>query len=219
MSGIESNMTLFKRQPAALQDRCTTASMPTSRRRDIHLAMTVRNCGQWASSVSDWLKEWETAIIRWNVQNRAAPQGNILQPLANLLELVVSLIGDASVPVGHKTHLMVAANYVISAVDLMPEDDFDVRGLVDDGAVLVLTIFWLRHQRGLEEDTLRRHWQGDNDIISEIERLEKYIRENHEVLFAESRLQFGDKLIWATIRRVATEGPEALWQNYWKEAY
>ena len=101
----------------------------------------------------------------------------------------------------------------------MPEDDLDVRGLVDDGTVLVLTLFWLLRSRGLDEDLLRRDWQGDRDIINEIDRLETYIRDHKETLFAETRLQFGDKLNRATIRRVTTEGPAALWKNHWKEAY
>ena len=166
-----------------------------------------------------WLEEWEIAIGRWFVQNRAAPQGEILQPLTKLLALVVSLIVDARVGIAHKTRLMVAANYVFSSVDLMPEDDLDVSGLVDDGAVLVLTLYWLLHHSGFEADIVRSNWPVDNDIISEIDRLEKYIQDNNEALFKGSGLRFGESLIWATIRRIATEGPEALWQNYWKEAY
>ena len=68
-----------------------------------------------------------------------------------------------------KTHLMVAANYVVSSVDLMPEDDLDVRGLVDDAAVLVFTLSWLIEHRDLDQSHLVRHWRGDNDIIGEIE--------------------------------------------------
>ena len=166
-----------------------------------------------------WRQQWKTSITRWVVQHRSAPQAELLLPLVELLGLVVDLIGDERVPIGSKTHLMVAANYVFSSVDLMPEHDSDVGGLVDDAAVLVLTLYWLLNVRDLEEDTLRHHWQGDTDIVSEIDRLEAYIRENNELLFLDTRIQLGDNLIWATIRRVATEGPEALWQNYWKEAY
>lgn len=166
-----------------------------------------------------WLGEWESEIEKWYVQNRAKPQAEVLQPLAKLLALVVSLIHDAHVPFEHKTKLMVAANYVLSSVDLMPENEMDVEGLVDDGAVLVLTLSWLIKHRSLAEDHLCRHWQGSDDIISEIDRLELYISENCDVLFVDSRGDMGDRLIWATIRKVATEGPESLWQNYWKEAY
>ena len=176
----------------------------------------VRTVGEFGEH---WLEQWETEIRKWFIQNRNTPQANILQPLPKLLALVVSLIVDSSVPIELKTHLMVAANYVFSSVDLMPEDDLDVRGLVDDSAVLVLTLFWLWRHRGLQEDLIRLHWQADSDIIVEIGKLERYIRENNEVLFKDARLKFGDNLVWAAIRRVSKEGPDALWRNYWKEAY
>lgn len=166
-----------------------------------------------------WLNKWEIALQSWAVKNRAKPETEILLPLAKLLEIVVSLISDTRVTYEQKTSLMVAANYVFSSVDLMPEGDLYVKGLVDDSAVLVMTLFWLWRHCGMDEDILRNLWQSDSDIISEIVRLEKYIRENNESLFAEPRSQFGDNLIWGSISRIVTEGPETLWKNYWKEAY
>lgn len=166
-----------------------------------------------------WLRQWETALQAWAVKNRAKPEAEILMPLAKLLEIVVSLISDTRVTYEQKTSLMVAANYVFSSVDLMPEDELDVNGLVDDGAVLVLTLYWLWRHRGVDEEILRSLWQSDSDIIGEIFRLEQYIRNNSALLFADSRPQLGQNLTWEPISRIATEGPEALWKNYWKETY
>ena len=166
-----------------------------------------------------WLSEWEFEIKRWYVQNRASIQARILQNLAKLLAVVVSMIHDKQVTYQCKTQLMIAANYVFSSVDLMPEDKLDVRGLVDDAAVLALTLYWLLRHRDMDADLIRRHWQGDSDIVSEIDSLERYIRENSEKLFTTSHRQFGSNLVWATIRKVAIDGPEALWQNYWKDSY
>lgn len=169
--------------------------------------------GEW------WLDEWRAEIKRWLVGKSAQHGKLLIEALPNLLELALSLIGDQTVPVRLRTQLMVAVNYVISTVDLMPEDGLEVRGLVDDSAVLVMTLDWLLRQREFEVETLHAHWRRSDDIISKITHLETHIYENNEVLFKESRLPFGDNSIWSTIRGIADIGPEALWQNYWKEVY
>ena len=120
-----------------------------------------------------WQEVWETSINTFVVQNRDVPQTVVLLHLAKYLALVVALIADEIVPFHLKTHLMVAANYVVSSVDLMPEDDLDVRGLVDDAAVLVFTLSWLLEHRDLDQSHLVRHWRGENDIIGEINDLKR----------------------------------------------
>jgi len=163
-----------------------------------------------------WLDKWQTEIQRW-LEGESARHGKLLiESLPSLLKLALSLIGDHTVNVRLRTQLMVAVNYVISTVDLMPEDGLEVRGLVDDSAVLVMTLDWLLRQNEFNVETLQAHWRGGYDIISKITYLETYIYEYNEVLFKESRLPFGDNSIWSTIRGVAEIGPEALWQNYWK---
>lgn len=166
-----------------------------------------------------WRREWQDAIRKWIVQNRAAPQANIIEPLPKLLGLVVSLIADAHVMHNYKSDLMVAANYVISSVDLMPEDNLNVVGLVDDSAVIIFTLDWILSGSYIDEDILRRHWEDDSDVISEIKRWKTFILDNSQELFAKPISTLGDRLIWETLRRISSEGPEALWKNYWKEAY
>jgi len=166
-----------------------------------------------------WLDEWREEIARW-LPDKSAHHGKLLiEALPNLLELALGLIGDHTIPARLRTQLMVAVDYVISTVDLMPEVGLEVRGLVDDSAVLVMTLDWLLRQKEFNVETLHAHWQGGYDIISKITVLETYIYENSDVLFKESRLPFKDNSIWSAIRGVAEIGPEALWQNYWKEAY
>ena len=116
---------------------------------------------------------------------------------------------------------MVTANYVFSSIDLMPEDSDkrDVSGLVDDGAVLALTFCWLLRQDEFDKAILYSHWPGGDTIINETDRLRQYIADEQEALFPKSRRQIGFKLVWKAIERIADDGPEALWQNYWKEQH
>ena len=166
-----------------------------------------------------WMDDWRSEIARWLNDHDASVAVPLISQLTNLLELVLNLIGDDTVQAQYRTQLMVAANYVISTVDLMPEDKFEVHGLVDDSAVLVLALSWLLRQSGFTAEKLGAHWQGQGDIVDLLDELEQYILDNHSKLFARSHRQFGGILVWSTIRRVAKVGPEALWQNYWKEAY
>lgn len=166
-----------------------------------------------------WLDQWRAEIARWLKANDAHVGAPLMEFMTQLLELALNLIGDEKVSVRQRTQLMVAANYVISSVDLMPEHQLEVRGLVDDGVVMVLTLSWLLRLDGFEAGALRRHWKGAEDIVALVERLETHICKYRDALFAGSRSDMGKHLVWATLRRVGTDGPEALWQNYWKEAY
>ncbi len=166
-----------------------------------------------------WLEQWEQPLAKWVAGNRDAPQTAILMYLAPLLDLVIRLIDDNRVTFAHKTPLMVAANYVFSSIDLMPEnsDRREVSGLVDDGAVLVLTLYWLLRQDDFDKATLYSHWPGGDSIHSETNDLKQLIWNKQADLFPDSRSQLGYKLIWKVIERIAVDGPEALWRNYWQE--
>lgn len=166
-----------------------------------------------------WQQSWNKKIEKWVSQHPGLPEENLLLYLPLLLGLVINLIGDKRVSFAQKSSLLVAANYVFSTDDLISEKVHNVRGLVDDVAVLVLSLNWLCKVGDLEETIVQECWNSPTDIISFIEEQEKYIRDNHVKLFRDSPNEFGDNLVWAAIKRISTEGPEALWQNYWKEAY
>ena len=170
---------------------------------------------------TQWLGRWEKPLANWVAENDDAPQAAILMYLAPLLDLIIRLIDDRRVKYEHKTALMVTANYVFSSIDLMPEDSDkrDVSGLVDDGAVLALTFCWLLRQDEFDKAILYSHWPGGDTIINETDRLRQYIADEQEALFPKSRRQIGFKLVWKAIERIAEDGPEALWQNYWKEQH
>ncbi|MCY4537687.1 MAG: hypothetical protein OXE52_05580 [Chloroflexi bacterium] len=168
---------------------------------------------------TDWQSHWGDQILDWTTQNRDSPFYELLSRLTSLLNLVVNLASDPRIDFELKIHLLVAAHYVYSAMDLIPDIEHNVNTLVDDGAVLVLTMSWLMQHDNIHSELINEHWSGKDDASQEIQRLEQYIRDNHHVLFPDNRRSTGGSIVWSTIRRVAKVGPEALWQNYWKEAY
>ena len=168
---------------------------------------------------ADWQGHWGDQILGWITQNQDSPFYEVLSRLTLLLNLVVNLASDPRIELEPKTQLLVAAHYVYSAIDLIPDVENNVRTLVDDGAVLVLTMSWLMREDKIPDELIDEHWSGKDDASQEIQRLEKYIQDNHHKLFRDKRGSASSNNVWSTIRRVAKVGPEALWQNYWKEAY
>ena len=166
-----------------------------------------------------WLGQWEAPLAQSVAEGSASPQTLILMCLAPYLDLIIRLLDDKRVSFEHKTALMVAANYVFSSIDLLPEnsDRRDVSGLVDDGAVLALTLYWLLRQESFDKTIVYSHWPGGAGIIDETDKLKRHIWDKQDALFPDSRHQIGYKLIWKVIERIAYDGPEALWQNYWRE--
>ena len=166
-----------------------------------------------------WRRTWRDQIRFWAVQNREAPETKLLLKVFPLLGVVEQLISDKRVGYEHKTRLMLAENYVFSTIDLVKEDSRRPHSLVDDAAVLALTLHWLLRQPEFDKSILQDCAQLGPDVVDEIDRLHKYIFHNHDKLFLDARGKFGSNSVWAAIKRIADTGPEALWQNYWTEAY
>ena len=95
----------------------------------------------------------------------------------------------------------------------------EVHALVDDGAVIALSLYWLLHQTEFDSAILYSLWPAGQAISDEIDGLKQIIWNKQADLFPDSRGQIGHELVWKIIERIAVEGPEALWQNYWKEQY
>ena len=166
-----------------------------------------------------WRQTWKDRIASWAVQHREAPETVLLLKLFPLLGVVERLISDKRVGYEHKTRLMLAENYVYSTIDLVREDNPRPRSLVDDAAVLALTLYWLSQEPKFDKSILHSCWQQDTDIQDEVNRLCKFISDNHERLFRDSQGRHMGNFVWNPIERISEIGPEALWQNYWKEAY
>lgn len=183
------------------------------------LAGTVNN--NYASVVqlkTQWQSHWGNQISDWMERNQEPTLSKILSRLTHLLNLVVGLSSDPRLDFELKTSLLVAAHYVYSAIDLIPDVEDNVRTLVDDAAILVLTISWMLQHNKIDSELINEHWSGKEDANQEIQRLNLYIHENSQLLFPD-KPGAGSNIVWATIRRVAEVGPEALWQNYWAEVY
>lgn len=180
-----------------------------------HLQMTV------GAFSAHWLRQWAEPLVRWVASNQNAPETRILLCLAPYLDLLIRLIDDDRLTYEFKTPLMVAVNYVFSTLDLIPEDQDKphVNGLVDDGTVLALTLHWLTQNDQFNKQILFSHWPGGEGILEEIEELKRHIWEWQADLFPDAKRHFGSKLVWNVLQRIAVEGPEALWQNYWQEEY
>lgn len=166
-----------------------------------------------------WLKQWSQPLMLWVSKNPTEPKSEILLVIEPFLDLVLCLIDDKRVEYQYKTPLMVAANYVFSDLDLMPEFNVDVQGLVDDSAVLILTLYWLLQQTNFDRSIIIGHWPGGEELVAEVDRLKRHIWTEQERLFPDSKWQMGSRLVWKVIERIADNGPEALWQNYWKEQF
>ena len=166
-----------------------------------------------------WHSHWGNKISDWAAQNQDSVLWELISRLSALLNLVVGLASDPRIDFELKTSLLVAAHYVYSALDLIPDVEDNARTLVDDAAVLVLTLGWLIEVNNIGSKLINEYWSGKEDVTQEIQRLNQYIQANNQSLFPAKRGTGGSDIVWATIRRIATEGPEALWQNYWKEAY
>ena len=114
---------------------------------------------------------------------------------------------------------MLAENYVYSTIDLVKDDHRRPQSLVDDAAVLTLTLHWLLRQPCFQKEIIQACWQRDSNIETVLDRLYQLVSAHHDELFRDAPGQPGRNLVWTPIKRIADIGPEALWQNYWKEAY
>ncbi len=160
-----------------------------------------------------WQDHWGAKISDWTAKKQNTPVSEVLSRLTSLLNLVVKLASDPRTDFEHKTSLLVAAHYVYSAIDLIPDVENNVKTLVDDGAVLVMTMSWLIKHENLDSELVNEHWSGKDDAIKEIQTLENYINSNHQALFPARLRASGTIDVWPKIRRVAEKGPETLWQD------
>ena len=165
---------------------------------------------------SDWIKEWQQKwddlIKEWLVERDADSQETvILEPLMDQLMLVIELIRDERVHGELQAQLMQAVVYVIEPDDFIPESHKGVMGLVDDAAVLALTLHWLDNSADIDPKIWQEHWDREDDPIDVANQLYQGIMENHKDLFSDEA--------WTTISAIAENGPRALQKNWHKEDY
>ena len=153
---------------------------------------------------SDWRQKWDGRIERWRERNKDLQEADMLGALVDQLVLIVDLIDNKWVPGEIKTQLMQVVIYVIDPDDFISEGYMNVHGLIDDAAVLALTLYWLDNNGIIAPEILREHWVGKEDPIKVTNDLYQSFIENHKILFSDE--------VWAVIGAIAEKGPRVLWQ-------
>lgn len=83
--------------------------------------------------------------------------------IPNILKLVTRLLKDPRVPRRAKVTIGLAAAYVASPIDLIPEV-IPVIGWIDDILVMMMALDSLIDRAG--PDVVREHWDGPGDILA-----------------------------------------------------
>lgn len=157
------------------------------------LAIERLNQQQIEAQSPDWYTSWRRRIQAW-IANQADDQtAQIVLFVPDLLALLVRLARDRRVPFLLKGQLLLAAAYVLSPFDLVPEALLGVIGLSDDAGVLVLVLMWIKGLTSVDHQVLRENWSGQGDVIDVIEGLHARISQNADRLYPEQ--------VWKRLRR------------------
>jgi uncharacterized membrane protein YkvA (DUF1232 family) len=102
------------------------------------------------------------------VAGRGAAARELATLVPNLARLFRDLIRDPRVPRGSKVLLVIAAAWVASPIDLIPEF-IPVLGPLDDAVVAALVLRHVLRRAGRE--VVVEHWRGDPATLERILRL------------------------------------------------
>jgi uncharacterized membrane protein YkvA (DUF1232 family) len=114
------------------------------------------------------LAVWLLAVVALLVFGRKTIARELVSLLPNLIRLFRGLLGDARVPRSSKALLAVAAVWLASPIDLIPEFLPGV-GALDDAVIASLVLRHLVKRAGPE--VVRDHWRGDPRSLSLLLRL------------------------------------------------
>lgn len=98
-----------------------------------------------------------------------------LLALPDLFHLLCRLAVDKEVPAAEKAKLAGAIVYIISPADLLSEAMVGPVGYADDVVVAALALDRLVNETS--PDIIRRHWAGDDDVLSLIQQILLVARE------------------------------------------
>jgi uncharacterized membrane protein YkvA (DUF1232 family) len=104
------------------------------------LGIELMNEQQIEQRTPDWYETWRERIRAWVSKHTDDEVAAIVLLVPDLLALVVRLARDSRVPFMLNGQLLLAAAYVLSPVDLIPEIIVGVLGLGDDAGVLMLVL-------------------------------------------------------------------------------
>ena len=111
---------------------------------------------------------WLAAVAALILFGRVGAARELLGLVPNLLLLFKDLVRDERVPRGAKVWLGVAAVWLASPIDLIPEF-VPVLGPLDDAIVAAAVLRHLVRRAG--SDVVYEHWRGDPATIARVLRL------------------------------------------------
>lgn len=141
----------------------------------------------------DWYTTWRGRIRAWIGTHADDQTAQIILFVPDLLVLLVRLTRDKRVPFLLKGQLLLAAAYVLSPLDLVPEAMLGAIGLADDAGVLVLVLMWIKGIASIDHQVLRDNWSGQGDVIEVVDALHARISANADRLYPEK--------VWKTLRK------------------
>jgi uncharacterized membrane protein YkvA (DUF1232 family) len=140
----------------------------------------------------DWYDIWRARIRDFVARTTDEQVARIVLIVPDMFALVVRLARDRRVPFLLKGQLLLAAAYVLSPIDLIPEALIGVLGLTEDAGVLALVLMWISGVAGIDRQVLRDNWSGAGDVIEAIDDLHTRVNENADRLF--------NPAVWKKIR-------------------
>ncbi len=143
--------------------------------------------------VLGWYERWRKRIHAWVSRHADETLASILLLVPDLLVLVIRLTKDQRVPWVVKGQLALAAAYVLSPLDLVPEAFLGPIGLAEDAGVLALVLYWLKSVGSLDPTVLRENYPGKGDVEKVIDNLHERITENREKIASDE--------VWRIIER------------------
>lgn len=105
-----------------------------------------------------FLALWLLAVIVLLLFGRKAIARELVSFIPNLIRLFRRLVGDDRVPRSAKALLLLAAVWLASPIDLLPEFLPGI-GALDDAVVAALVLRFVVRRAGTE--VVRSHWDGD----------------------------------------------------------
>jgi uncharacterized membrane protein YkvA (DUF1232 family) len=114
------------------------------------------------------LAVWLVGVVVLLVLGRKSMARELVTLLPNLIRLFRGLLGDERVPRSSKVLLVIAAIWLASPIDLIPEFLPGVGGL-DDAVVAALALRHVVKRAGPE--VVRDHWHGDPRTVGVLLRL------------------------------------------------
>ncbi|MDZ4767324.1 MAG: YkvA family protein [Chloroflexota bacterium] len=174
----------------------------TLMRRDPQLGIEPFSEAEIQGRAPDWYDLWRERIRNWIMRGADEQIARIVLLVPDLLLLVVRLARDQRVPFLLKAQLLLAAAYVISPIDLMPEAVLSVLGLADDAGVLALVLMFISGMRGVDEQILSDNWSGSGNVQQVIGGLHQQVVDNADKLFS--------PVVWAKMRARFGQSPKGI---------